>query len=261
MLTRVGGARDWGNGLPLHANLLGKMSQLEVHHIFPKARLYKWGHRKQEVNALANYCFLTKGTNLSIRDRLPEEYFAEIEEQHPGALASQWIPDDQNLWKIENYSHFLVARRALLAREANHRFSQLLHGDTEWLDTSAAATAADPVEADTVAAEVSLGGIATEAEEREIEAINEWVERQGLPRGQTSFDLSDETTGTQLAILDLAWPDGLQPGLSVPVAVLLNEPAEVLSRVSEAGYHFLTTADSFRTYVNAEILASDVAAT
>ena len=259
MLTRVGGSRDWGNGIPLHENLLGKMSQLEVHHIFPKAQLHKREYRKQEINALANYCFLTKGTNLSIRDRLPEEYFAEIEERHPGVLASQWIPDDHNLWKIENYSNFLAARRELLAREANHQFAQLLHGDTEWLDTSAAATSADLVEADTVAtAEVPPDGISTEAEEGEIEAINDWVERQGLPRGQISFDLSDETTGTQLAVLDLAWPDGLQPELSVPVAVLLNEPAEVLSRASAAGYRCFTEVDAFRTYVNAEFLESEI---
>ena len=41
------------------------------------------------------------------------------------------------------------------------------------------------------------------------------------------FELADEGTGAQLAMLDLAWPEGLQPGLSTPVAVLLNEPPEV----------------------------------
>ena len=97
-----------------------------------------------------------------------------------------------------------------------------------------------------------------EEEEREIEAINDWIEKQGLPRGQINFDLSDETTGTQLAVLDLAWPDGLQPELSVPVAVLLNEPAEVLSRASAAGYRCFTEVDAFRTYVNAEFLESEI---
>ena len=251
MLTRMGESLDWGNGLPLRANLLGRMNRLEVHHIFPKAQ---YTSAVQQVNALANYCFLTKGSNLSILDRLPEEYFAEIEERHPDALASQWIPDDHNLWKIENYSDFLAARRELLAREANHRFAQLLHGDTEWLDTSAVETAT------VVAAEVPPGGISTEEEEGEIEAINDWIGRQGLPRGQISFDLSDETTGTQLAVLDLAWPDGLQPGLSVPVAVLLNEPAEILSMASSAGYRCFTEAEAFRAYVNTEILGSDAAA-
>ena len=84
LLTRMGGARDWGTGLPLKANLLGKMSRLEVHHIFPKAQLYKHKFKRPEVNALANFCFLTKDTNLNISDRLPEQYFPEVEEAHPG---------------------------------------------------------------------------------------------------------------------------------------------------------------------------------
>jgi len=119
MLTRMGEARDWGTGLPLKAGLLGKLNRLEVHHIFPKARLYKLKHKRAEVNALANFCFLTKDTNLSISDRLPESYFPEIESKHPGALASQWIPMDPALWKAENYIDFLEARKALLAAEAN----------------------------------------------------------------------------------------------------------------------------------------------
>ena len=122
MLTRMGNAKDWGNGIPLKEGLLGKMNQLEVHHIFPKARLYDLDHRRPDVNALANYCFLTKETNLRITDRLPEEYFAEIEDKHPGALASQWIPEDRHLWKIDNYFEFLDARRVLLAKEANYWF-------------------------------------------------------------------------------------------------------------------------------------------
>ena len=55
------------------------MSRLEVHHIFPKAQLYKRNFKRPEVNALANFCFLTKDTNLNISDRLPEEYFPEVE--------------------------------------------------------------------------------------------------------------------------------------------------------------------------------------
>jgi hypothetical protein len=75
MLTRMGEARDWGTGLPLKASLLGKMNRLEVHHILPKAQLYKRKHSRPEVNALANFCFLTKNTNFVISNRLAEEYF------------------------------------------------------------------------------------------------------------------------------------------------------------------------------------------
>lgn len=250
MLTRMGEARDWGTGLPLRASLLGKMSRLEVHHIFPKAQLYKLKHRRADVNALGNFCFLTKDTNLDISDRLPEEYFPQIEARHPGALASQWIPTDPALWKIERYLDFLEARKALLAAEANRRFEDLLHGDTRWLGTTA------PVaEAEAQAA----GGITSEVEEAELEALNDWVDGQGLPRGLLGFDYADPVTGAQKALFDLAWPDGLQPGLSAPIAVLLNEGPEILALASKAGFRCFTSSADFRAYVETEILHLEAA--
>ena len=36
---RVGAACDLGSGLPLKAQLLGHLSRLQVHHVFPKALL------------------------------------------------------------------------------------------------------------------------------------------------------------------------------------------------------------------------------
>lgn len=251
MLTRMGEARDWGTGLPLKASLLGKMSRLEVHHIFPKAQLYKLSHKRPEVNALANFCFLTKDTNLNISDRLPELYFPEVEAKHPGALASQWIPLDPSLWKIERYRDFLEARKELLAAEANRRFEELLHGDTKWLSASVS-----PV-APTIS--TFVGGVTSEAEEQKLEALNDWVESLGLPRGQISYDYSDTETGTQEAVFDLAWPDGLQAGLTAPVTVLLDEPVEVLSLASAAGFRCFTTIGEFRAYVENEILKLEAA--
>ena len=251
MLTRMGEASDWGTGLPLKANMLGKMSRLEVHHIFPKAQLYKRAYRRPEVNALANFCFLTKDTNLNISDRLPEDYFPEVEAKHPGALASQWIPMDPALWKIERYLDFLEARKNLLAAEANKRFEELLHGDTQWLDTGTTAPAATT--------SGPIGGITSEAEEQELEILNQWVEDQGLPRGLVAFDYADPETGAQKAVFDLAWPEGLQPGLTGPVVVLLNETAEVLALASSAGFRCFTAAAEFQAYVKTEILNSEAA--
>ena len=230
LLTRMGEARDWGTGLPLKASLLGKMSRLEVHHIFPKAQLYKRKFKRPEVNALANFCFLTKDTNLDISDRLPEEYFPEVEQAHPGALASQWIPTDPALWKIENFREFLEARKALLAAELNRRMEELLHGDTRWL---AGPTAAMPAVA------AVGGGITSEEEEEQLEALNDWMEAQGLPRGLLAYDFADAATGEQKAVFDLAWPNGIQEELSQPVAVLLNESTETIGIASQAGYPVL----------------------
>jgi hypothetical protein len=250
MLTRMGEARDWGTGLPLRASLLGKMSRLEVHHIFPKAQLYKLEHRRPDVNALANFCFLTKDTNLNISDRLPEAYFPEIEAKHPGALASQWIPTDPALWKIDRYLDFLEVRKALLAAEANRRFEELLHGDTRWMGTTAPVVEAEAP---------TMGGITSEVEEAELESLNDWVESQGLPRGHIGFDYADQATGAQKALFDLAWPEGLQAGLSAPVAVLLNESADILALASGAGFRCFTSSADFRAYVETEILHLEAA--
>jgi hypothetical protein len=251
LLTRMGAARDWGTGLPLKANLLGKMSRLEVHHIFPKAQLYKRNFRKSEVNALANFCFLTKDTNLDISDRLPEEYFQKVDEAHPGALASQWIPSDPTLWKIENFPAFLEARKKLLAEEVNRRMEDLLHGDNRWI----AGPAAPPV-----ALAVVPGGITSEDEESELESVNVWMEERGLPRGVIAFDLSDPDTGQQRAVFDLAWPNGIQEELSQPVALLLNESNEVFAIASQAGYRCFQSAEDLLRYVRVEILAEEAAA-
>ena len=243
MLTRMGGARDWGTDLPLKSSLLGKLSKLEVHHIFPKAQLYKRDHRQGDVNALANFCFLTKDTNLSISDRLPEDYFPEVEANCPGALASQWIPEDHALWRVDRYLDFLEARKELLSIEANKRFEELLHGDLRWLGKAAAAVEA-----------AAIGGGLSDADEAELEGLNAWVERQGLPSGIIAFDYADPATGAQKAFFDLAWPDGLQPGLTPPVAVLLNGAGEVMAVANAAGFRCFKTASGFRSYVENEVL-------
>lgn len=98
----------------------------------------------------------------------------------------------------------------------------------------------------------TVGGITSEVEEADLEALNDWVEGQGLPRGQVSFDYADPETGTQRAVFDLAWPDGLQSGLSGPVAVLLN--TDVLSLASAAGFRCFTATADFQTYVEDEVL-------
>ena len=264
MLTRMGEARDWGNGLPLKKGLLGNMNRLELHHIFPKAKLYAHDppYDRPEVNALANYCFQRKETNLWISDRSPEEYFPEVENRNPGALASQWIPEDPHLWKLENYLDFLEARRILLAKEATRRFTELLHGDSEAASDTATVIETWHSEGKELPAAVGIladvspaAGLAADSEEAQIAAINEWVQEAcHLPRGLVGFELADEATGAQHAMLDLAWPEGLQAGLSVPVAILLNEPPEVLSIASAAGYRCFTRVEAFRTYVETEVL-------
>ena len=244
LLTRMGESRDWGTGLPLKAGLIGKMNQLEKHHIFPKAQL-KTKYGKADVNAIANFCFLTKETNIEIRDSRPQDYFYKVEDKYPGALASHWIPMDEKLWEIGHYLDFLEERRTLLAKEANRQFAELLHDDTRWIR--------DYEPTDHAPSSVP-GDVPSENEEKELEAINDWVEKQGFPKGILAYEHSDPDTGEQQAILDLAWPNGIQEELSQPVALLLNEPAETISRASSAGFRCFTSLKDFKCYVEREIL-------
>ena len=92
-----------------------------------------------------------------------------------------------------------------------------------------------------------------------METLNDWVAKKGLTRGKLAFDHADPETGEQKAVFDLAWEDGIQPGLTGPVAVLLNESAEVLSLASGAGYRCFTSTADFRSYVEAEILGLEAA--
>lgn len=249
LLTRVLKARDWGNGgLELNAHMLGKLSGLQVHHIFPKALLYKHGYARGEVNAIANFCFLTQAANLEISDRNPAEYFAQVEQKYPGALASQWVPLDRELWQVERYRDFLAARRDLLAKAANHFLDSLVAG------TAKTEPVSDPALQRTAAPQAIPGG-ADEDELRIIEECNAWMAAQGLPKGEVLYELADPETGAPLAIIDLAWPRGLQEGLSQPVALLLNESNEVEEIVNRVGYRFFTNDMDLCIYAEREVLA------
>ena len=251
MLTRVEHALDWDTGVELSDHLLGHLSGLQVHHIFPKSVLYKHGYTKDQVNQIANFAFLTQATNLRVTNREPAEYLEEYAAKHPGALESHWIPMDRELWKIENYLAFLDERRTLLAVAANSFLNGLLNG------SASDQRVGDPVmdhEAE------PLGGIQGEAEEMALLDTNVWVADQGLPEGEFSYELVNEATGDAMALIDLAWPDGLQEGFSQPVALILEEDAEVETIVNQAGYLFFTDVDSFKSYVLNQILAVGEAA-
>jgi hypothetical protein len=78
---------------------------------------------------------------------------------------------------------------------------------------------------------------------------------QGLPEGELGMELLDEAGEQVVGYLDLAWPNGLQEGLSQPVALLIDEGPETEEAANKAGFRFFTDADSFRRYVEREVLA------
>lgn len=252
LLSRICGARDLCSGLEIRKGLLGKMNQLEVHHIFPKAFLYRHGYNKADVNAVANFCLLTKDGNLEISDKEPAEYLSHYEQLHPGGLASQWIPQEPRLWQPEHYREFLEARRSLLAQAANAFLEELLHGTADLLK------AAEDVKEELVATTVEVGvpgSIESEEEWDLLRGCNRGVIHQGLPAGFFEYELADPESGEPVAVLDLAWPHGLQRELSEPVAVLLGEGPATLAAANNAGYRYFTSIEHFQSYVETEVLA------
>jgi hypothetical protein len=240
MLTRVGSARNWGDGLPLSAHLLGKLNALQVHHIFPKAILYKHGYSKFDVNAIANFCFLTQETNLEIGAKEPIIYFKEIEEKYPGALASQWVPIDPTLWEVERYKDFLVERRKLLAEAANEFLDTLLIAIPEKVDYSNELTQV----ATTVSGE----------EDDEMQALVSWAIASGFPKPELNFEVSDPNTGEVLIIVDAAWPKGLQEEYSQPIALCLEADEQKLAILNQAGYRFFVGIEALRRYLKDQIV-------
>jgi len=239
LLTRTSHAKDWGTNIELSNSLLGKNSTLDVHHIFPKDLLYKAGKSKSIVNALANYAFLTKGTNIEISNRPPEEYIPEYKERCPGAVETHWIPSDPALLKLENYEQFLEQRRRLLADAANTLLSSLYNGTIK--ETELVSYTTKQYEKET-------------SEEEDLTEMAEWMTANGLNEGVLNHELLD-TNGSVEAIIDLAWPQGIQRGLSEPVALLLNETAETQAIVSKHGYRYYTSVEELKSYIVSAYLA------
>ena len=249
MMTRVGHAKDWATGIELSNFLLGKLSTLQVHHIFPKSLLYKHGYDRPDVNAIANFTFLTQETNLLVSDRDPVEYLEEFIEKQPGAVESHWIPMNRELWKVENYKEFLAARRELLAQAANDFLNSLLAGAVPEAEAIPSILDRDRTEKEVP------GGVEDEEEERLIRECNDWVISQDLSGGEYMYELTDLESGDPLALVDLAWPNGLQEGLSKPVALLIDEGPETESAVNRAGYTYFTSVEALKQYIQTEILA------
>lgn len=237
MLTRVKGARDVGSGLQLRAEMLGHLTSLQVHHIFPKALLYRAGFERTDVNAIANFCFLTQETNLAVGKRRPEDYFAEAEQKHPGVLASQWIPDDPALWSVDRYWDFLAARRELLADAAQSFLAELRDG------TTPASTGADLQRIQAVADD------ADDVRAAQVKVLVDELVRLGCAEPALDNEIADPATGRQLAVAEAFWVDGLQPGQGRPVVLELDLKPADLPRMEELGYKVFTSIDALRGYV------------
>lgn len=217
ILTRANAARNLCDGVPLAQYMLGVGSKLELHHIFPKRRLYddSAGYDQTQVNALGNFCFLTSDCNKRISADAPAEYLRDAEAKSPGVLKSQWIPEEESLWSVDRYPDFLAARRELLAAAANRFLNSLLSGTQRLSAPMAEIPEGRP---DTL----KLAEM-TEDDEytRDVAEVLSIAATQRIAQPETHYEICDEH-GEVLAIADIAWPQGIQPGRTPPVALLLT---------------------------------------
>ncbi len=239
LLTRVDGARDFGSGLELRAELLGKLTSLQVHHIFPKALLRKHGFDRNEINAIANFCFLTQDTNIKIGMRDPAEYLPEVQAKHPGVLESQWIPTDPELWRVERYADFLAARRELLAFSAQSFLDSLRNPEAPHDEVTLERLQVADEEIDDPRGE-------------QVRALIAELNRRGYAEPEVDAEIPDPDTGAVLAVAEAFWPKGLQEELGDPVVLELDPEDADLPRLEELKIRVFTSVDALLRFVDNE---------
>ena len=228
LLTRVDGARDFGSGLELRAELLGKLTSLQVHHIFPKALLRKHGFDRNEINALANFCFLTQDTNIKIGMRDPAEYLPEVQAKHPGVLESQWIPTDPELWRVDRYLG-LPRRTPRAARRARR-------------SPSSRASGTRTAPHDDVALRTPAGGRRGRRRPavEQVRALIAELESRGFATPEVDAEIPDPVSGAGACCRrSILARRVFKQGLGEPVVLELDPEDADLPRLEELGYQSL----------------------
>lgn len=119
------GAVCLGTGLQLRKNM-GKKYDLEKDHIFAWSLLrdseyFDMNDRYHYdlAQEITNRAILTTIENRNKSAKDAAVYLASVKEKHPNALRLQCIPEDEELWKIENYEKFIEKRREMLSEKLN----------------------------------------------------------------------------------------------------------------------------------------------
>mgnify|MGYP001169414450 FL=1 len=119
------GAVCLGTGIQLRKNM-GTKYELEKDHIFAYSVLrdseyFDMSNRLHYALAqeITNRAILTSTENRSKSAKNADIYLSGVRKLFPDSLKLQCIPEDENLWKVENYREFLLARRNLLTENLN----------------------------------------------------------------------------------------------------------------------------------------------
>ena len=225
LVARTGGARDLVTGRPFGTDT----AAVEVCEIFPRALLAKAGYSRAEINAVANYAFVTPSSAVALPGD-PAQLLAAVD---PAVRASQWIPEGD--WRVEDYPEFLAARRKLLAAEANAFLDGLF---VRGLPRLLAPVTLIP----TV-------GSGYDVRVAQVDALVEEVIHMGLACPTLDVEVPDPETGAVLAVAQAFWAEGLQAGQGAPVVLELNPDEADLPRFAELGYEVFVSVDALRGFV------------
>jgi hypothetical protein len=231
ILTRMNDSLDLCSGLKLSHHLLGRNTNLEVHHIFPKSVLYEHGYTRSQANAIANFTFLTGDCNKTISNKWPDVYLPTIQGERPEALETHWITGDRTLWNLSEYPNFLADRRQRLADALNEILDGLLAG------TSPATMVG------------GAGVFGDDDGEAGLVVLAQRCDDLGLARPAINEPVIDDVTGDPLVYADAVWSSGMQEGMSEPVALLLEPDRESEEQLGELGYRFFTSMQSLNHYM------------
>ena len=113
----------------------------DVHHIYPKNYLKKYGLNKSQYNQVANYVYMQQELNIKISDQSPKDYLSRIlaqinenktyitnfndEKELLKNLKQNCIPEIIFEGEISNYQQFLKLRRQLMAKKIEKYYEKL----------------------------------------------------------------------------------------------------------------------------------------
>ena len=122
-----------GTGLVIK-KMMGKKYALENDHSIAYSILKEAGYSQENRlkyalgQEITNRAVLTMVENRSKEAKKADVYLSGVKTKYPDALKLQCIPDDESLWKLDNYELFLEEkRRKILTKELN----AFLEGITE----------------------------------------------------------------------------------------------------------------------------------
>ena len=113
---KAGGACDWDSKLPLSLLSQGNRHKIHEHHIFPQKVLRDAGIEDRLQNDIANLTFISAAKNRRLSATPAAEYLPTLSVDE---RRQHCIPEDPELWAVDNFPEFLETRRGLIVTRLN----------------------------------------------------------------------------------------------------------------------------------------------